>query len=80
MYLIPKGTPIQRKTSDGAPLTDRTDGETERTDQEYELFPEGVLLTPDKNGGVWVFVVSKGVQWEIGEKYVKIDTKRSFFQ
>jgi hypothetical protein len=78
MYIIKKGAPVQRMTSDGFPFTDRTDGRSETADVELELFPEAVLLTPEHNNGKWLFVLGSGQQWQVDPKYVQIGRQRSF--
>lgn len=78
MFIIPIGSPIQRRTSDGAPLTD-SEGQQERTDVDYELFPEAVMLTPEQNKGKWVFQIGSAMSWEVDPRYVVVGTQRSFY-
>ncbi len=80
MYVIRKGAPVQRMTADGYPFTERTDGKSEFTEQTMEIFPEGVLLTPDQNNGKWLFILGSGEQWQLDPEYVAIGRQRSFFQ
>ncbi len=79
MYIILQGSPIQRLTSDGAPLTNSAPGVQERSDVDYELFPEAVMLTPERNGGKWLFLMGSAMMWEVDREYVKVGTKRSFY-
>ena len=79
VFVILRGSPIQRKCSDGGPFTDRTDGKPERADEDYELFPEAVMLTPEKNGGKWLFRMGSALLWEVAEKDVQMGQKRSFY-
>ena len=76
MLLIKAGTPIQRLGSDGGPLTDRTDGETEVTKQQYVIYDEAIMLEPEENNGKWYLNMNSAMSWEVEAKYVEDNRRR----
>ncbi len=79
MYLIKAGSPVQRITSDGYPLTDATDGKPETAGTDFILYPEAVLLTPKENGGKWLFNMATNMSWEVDAGHVVSGAARQFF-
>ena len=80
MYIIKKRSPIQRMTSDGYPMTDRTDGKSETAERDYGLHPEALLLTPEQNNGKWLFNLNSAMSWEVEPQYVDVGRQRRIKQ
>ncbi len=71
MILIKSGVPLQRRCSDGAPMTDRSDGKPERAEMDYIVYNEAILLEPEENNGKWLLAMGTAMLWEVSDDNVQ---------